>query len=149
MSHTTEVNDIVFTDIEALKAAVNELAAKGVKLSLTKGGTPRAYYANQNGMGAADYVLKVEQARYDVGFYSDKDKKGMVARTDFFGGDIERLLGTPVKQGDDPNRAKLGKLYHTYAIHAATRAAAKKGLQTRRVNNADGSVRLVVTGNFK
>jgi pyridoxine 5'-phosphate synthase PdxJ len=148
MSHTTEVNDIVFTDVEALKAAVNELASKGIRVSLQKGGTPRAYSAGQSGMGPADYVLKLEQSPYDVGFYNDKEKKGMVARTDFYARHVENILGVQPKNGDDPNRAKLGKLYQTYAIHAASRQAAKQGLQTRRVNNEDGSVRLVLTGNF-
>jgi len=43
-------------------------------------------------------------------------------------------------------QAALGKLNQTYAIHATTRAAVAKGMQVRRVNGNDGSVRLVVTG---
>ena len=54
MSHTTEIGNIVFSDIDALRAAVNELNTHGVKCSLEKGGNPRAFYANQQGMGAAD-----------------------------------------------------------------------------------------------
>lgn len=57
MSHTSEVSNIVFADIPALRAAVNELASRGIKCALVQNATPRAYFANQQGMGAADYVL--------------------------------------------------------------------------------------------
>jgi hypothetical protein len=146
MSHTTEISSIVFTDTAALVAAVNELANKGVKCSLEKGGTPRAFYQNQAGMGAADYVLRLAEAKYDVGFYSDKTKRGMVARTDLFAGSVAQVLGTSRGANDTPEQAAMGKLYQTYAIHAATRKAVQQGMTVQRVNNDDGSVRLVVGG---
>ncbi len=146
MSHTTEVNDIVFSDIEALKAAVNELNTRGVKCSLVKGGTPRAYYQNQQGMGAADYTLQLADSPYDIGFYRDNAKKGLVARTDLFMGHVSRLLGAQGQTGEKAEQAALGKLYQTYAIHAATRKAVQQGMSVKRVNNSDGSVRLVVGG---
>lgn len=146
MSHTTEIADIVFTDIQALTAAVNELASKGVKCALIKGGTPRAFYANQQGMGAADYVLQLQDCPYDVGFYHDAKKKGMVARTDLFAGRVAGVLGSQITGKENPAQAAMGKLYQTYAIHAATRKAVQQGMTVQRVNNADGSVRLVVGG---
>lgn len=146
MSHTTEIADIVFTDIAALQAAVNELNTKGVKCSLVKGGTPRAYYSNQAGMGAADYVLKLDGAKYDIGFYQSAEKKGLVARTDLFSGSVANVLGVRATGKETPAQAALGKLYQTYAIHAATRKAVQQGMTVSRVNNADGSVRLVVGG---
>lgn len=146
MSHTTEINDVVFTDITALQAAVNELASKGVKCSLQKGGTPRAFYLSQQGMGPADYVLKLHDCPYDVGFYTDSAKKGMVARTDLFSGRVAAVLGVPAQAGENAARAAMGKLYQTYAIHAATRKAAAQGLTVKRLNNTDGSVKLIVSG---
>ena len=146
MSHTTEIADIVFSDIAALTAAVNELASKGVKCSLTKGGTPRAYYENQQGLGPADYVLRLDGAPYDIGFYQDAKKKGLVARTDLFAGRVAGVLGAPATGKETAAQAALGRLYQTYAIHAATRKAVAQGLSVKRMNNADGSVKLVVGG---
>jgi len=76
MSHTTSISDIVFTDMAALQSAVMELQKNGVKCELVKDSTPRAYYAGQSGMGQAPYVLKVNDAKYDVGFYWNEEKKG-------------------------------------------------------------------------
>ena len=146
MSHTTEISNIVFSDTAALTAAIKELAAKGVKCSLVKGGVPRAFYPNQPGMGEADYVLRLEDSPYDVGFYHDKEKKGMVARTDLFAGRVAAVLGTTTTGTESAQQAALGKLYQMYAIHAATRKAVQQGMTVSRVNNTDGSVRLVVGG---
>lgn len=142
------MKDVVFTDIGALEAAVAELKAKGVKCDLIKGGTPRAYFSNQQGMGAADYVLKLHDSPYDVGFYQDASVKGMVARTDLYGNHIAGLLGAPALNGESPQQAALGKLYQTYAIHATTRQAAKQGYSVRRNVKADGTVTLIL-GNVK
>lgn len=146
MSHTTEIADIVFTDTAALIAAVNELATRGVRCSLVKDATPRAYYSNQQGLGPAAYVLKLEDAPYDVGFYQDAKKKGLVARTDLFAGRVAGVLGAGATGKESAAQAALGKLYQTYAIHAATRKAVQQGLTVKRLNNADGSVKLVVGG---
>lgn len=146
MSHTTAIDNIVFSDIAALTAAVNELNTKGVKCSLVKGGVPRAYYANQAGMGVADYVLKLDGCQYDVGFYHDKAKNGLVAKTDLFANHVAGVLGVRAGTGESSAQAALGKLNQTYAIHAATRRAVQQGMTVRRVNNQDGSVRLVVGG---
>lgn len=115
---------------------------------MSKGGTPRAYYANQQGMGAADYVIRLADAPYDVGIYKHPTKNGYVARTDLFMGHVARVLGSPATSGEKAEQAALGKLYQTYGIHAATRKAVSQGMTVKRVNNQDGSVRLVV-GGFK
>ena len=147
MSHTTTIDDIVFTDVEALKAAVNELSAKGVKCSLEKNTTARAFYQNQDGMaGTHAYVLRLHDCPYDVAFSMDAKKKGLVARTDLFAGRVAGVLGAPAAGKETAAQAALGRLYQTYAIHAATRKAVAQGLSVKRMNNADGSVRLVVGG---
>lgn len=146
MSHTTEVSNIVFTDITALQAAVNELCQKGIKCSLVKDAIPRAYYANQQGMEKAAYVLKLDDSAYDVGFYWDKEKKGYVARTDLFLGRVACVIGAKAGAGESQEQAAMGRLYQTYAIHAATRKAVSQGMSVKRINNDDGSVRLVVNG---
>lgn len=144
MSHTTEVSDIVFKDIGALTAAVKELQAAGVKCSLAKGGTPRAYFSTQQGMGPADYVLKLDGSPYDVGFYMDAAKGGMIARTDIHAGHVAKQIGAKVSGTESATQGAMGRLYQTYAIHAATRQAAKQGYSVRRINKPDGSVSLVM-----
>ena len=146
MSHTSEISSVVFSDVVALAAAVAELNSKGIKCSLTKGGTPRAYYANQAGMGAADYVLRLDNCRFDIGFYMDKEKKGLVARTDLFAGHVQQVLGAPKRGTETDAQAAMGKLFQTYAICAATRKAVQQGRTVSRVNAPDGSVRLVIGG---
>lgn len=146
MSHTTTVNDIVISDIDALRAAIAELSTKGIAISLEKGGVPRAYFPNQTGMGEADYVVKLTSCRYDIGLYKDNALKGYVARTDLFGGYVNSVLGVPMVPGVKPEQAAMGKLYNMYAVHAATRKAVKQGYSVKRVNATDGSVKLVVSG---
>lgn len=146
MSHTTTIDSVVFSDVDALQAAVNELAGKGVQCSLLKGGTPRAYFANQTGMGPADYVLRLEQAPYDIGFYHDKAKGGYVARTDLYANHVSKVLGVKKVGNESDAQAALGKLYSTYAAHAVSRQAIRSGRSVRRIDNPDGSIRMVVTG---
>lgn len=147
MSHTTSIDNIVFSDVAALKAAVTELMSKGVKCSLEQNTTARAYYQNQAGMaGVHPYVLRLHDSQYDIAFVHDKAKNGLVAKTDLFGNQVSRVLGAQARQGESAQMAALGKLNQTYAIHAATRKAVQQGMTVRRVNNNDGSVRLVVAG---
>lgn len=148
MSHTTSIDNIVFSDIAALRAAVAELKTRGVRCDLLENSTPRAYYAAQQGMGKADFVLKLHDAPYDVGFYKTTDKVGYVARTDLFAGHVARILGVQAKPNEKAEQAALGRLNQTYAVHAATRKAVAQGMTVQRVNAPDGSVRLVV-GNIR
>lgn len=143
MSHTTEISAIEIKDISALTAAIKELNSQGIKCSLIKDATPRAYFSNQAGMGQADYVIKLENAQYDIGLY--KSDNGYTARTDLFMGEVAGQVG--VKNAKTPQEA-LGKLYQTYAIHAATSQAIKQGYTVQRTTGQNGAVKLVVTGNF-
>lgn len=144
MSHTTSIDDILFTDISALQAAIAELQAAGVDCSLAKGEKPRAFYAEQQGMGVADYVIKLPSARYDIGLYYNAEKKGYEARTDFFAGSVEAAVGTSPVGVANPVRAKMGRLYQTYAVHAATRKAVQQGYSVTRREGKDGLIQLVV-----
>ena len=146
MSHTTAINAIKITDVSALKSAIVELKAHGVKCDLLENAVPRAYYEGQEGLGKADFVVNLKDATYDVGLYQDEDKKGYTARCDFYRGSIEDVLGSTREEGEDAEQAKLGKLYQTYAIHAATNAAVQQGYSVQRINQEGGRVQLQVTG---
>ncbi len=146
MSHTTYINDVVITDVGALRAAIEELKSNGVRCDLLENATPRAYYQSQSGMGQAPYVLQLKDSRYDVGFYYDESKKGYQARADLFAGEVNKQVGDFCSTDDykDHDRGSMGKLYKLYAVHAATRKAIQQGYTVRRINKADGSVQLRV-----
>lgn len=149
MSHTSSIASVPITDINVLRAAIEELARNGMSIRLETGGTPRAYFNNQAGMGKAAYVVRIPQADFDIGLYPIEGGKGYEARTDFFGGSVERCLGgTPTNAKDSQNliQAKLGKLYQMYGVHQATKAAQAKGYMVRRVAGPNDQIKLVVTG---
>lgn len=145
MSHTSTVKSIMIVSITALRSAIAELAAQGIQCSLQEGGRPRAYFPQQQGMGDADFVIKLAQCPYDIGLYKN-ESGGYEARTDFWGGHIEKALGAPASTPESAMQAKMGRLFQMYGIHAATEAARKKGHMVRRIAQADGTVALEVTG---
>lgn len=149
MSHTTRIKGIKIMDVVALEAAIKELSERGMKISLLKDATPRSYYTGsgrtQEGMGKADYVVKLDSSRYDIGLYK-QDDGSYEARTDFWGTDVEKVLGARASKPENKEQAKLGKLYQAYGIHAAIGQARKKGLTVRRVPGTNGEEKLVLTG---
>lgn len=144
MSHTTTIDSVTIKDVNALRSAVEELKRNGVNCDLVEDQIPRAYYSSQAGMDSkAPFVVKLNDSRYDVGLYSD-GKGGFEARADLFGGDISRSLGAKAQKGENTQQAAMGKLFQTYAIHAATRKAASQGYSVQRVTQDDGTVQLRV-----
>jgi Protein of unknown function (DUF1257) len=145
VSHTSSIKSVKITSISALTAAIDELSKTGVRCTLKTGGTPRAFYSNQAGLGNADYVLELAGAKYDVGFYKQEDGS-YEARTDFWGGTVQACLGAAPSKPETAEQAKMGKLFQLYAGHAATETARKKGLSVRRINGTDGKIKLELTG---
>lgn len=145
MSHTSAVKSIKFTNLDALRAAVEELNGKGIKMTLVPNAKPRAYFQNQQGMEQADFVIQLGGSRYDIGLYKQADGS-YESRTDFWGGDVEKLLGAKAGDKGRADQAKMGKLFQTYGVHAALQQARKQGLQASRVAGADGKEQVIVTG---
>jgi hypothetical protein len=129
MSHTAIISEIKITDIAALRSAILDLNKMGIRAELRENVAPRAYYENQNGMGVAPYVLHIADAQYDVGFYPDQANKEYEARTDFFGGSVEKVLG--VRDGTEQGR--MGKLFNAYVANATINQAIRKGYKYRRI----------------
>lgn len=148
MSHTTSIKAIKIQSITALQAAIAELNQMGVRLTLTANQTPRAYFSNQQGMGKADYVIQLADAKYDIGLYKDEQGGGYEARTDFWNGEVERVLGAQARTPENALQAKMGRLFQTYGIHATMEQARKRGQTVRRIAKADGTVALEITGNM-
>lgn len=146
MSHTASVKSISIQSITALRAAIEELSQTGIRCTLVADAKPRAFYSDQQGMGKADYVVQLADCKYDIGLYKTEDGKGFEARTDFWGGHIEKILGSVASSPETAAQAKMGKLFQMYGIHAATEAARKKGHMVRRITKADGVMALEITG---
>jgi hypothetical protein len=145
MSHTATVSTIKIQSVTALRAAIAELAEKGVRCSLLENAKPRAYSVNQEGMGLADFVIKLDDSQYDIGLYKTKDGS-YEARTDFYRGGVERCLGASASSPETREQARMGKLFQMYGVHAATEAARKKGHMVKRVSKQDGTIALEITG---
>lgn len=149
MSHTTKITATKITSVSALRAAVDELVKKGIQCSLIEDAEPRHFYTffgrPQEGMGRADYVLKLDAAAYDIGFYKQEDGS-LEPRTDFWGETVEKLLGVPASEPKYEEQSKLGKLFAAYGIAATMEQARNSGKQVQRVEKADGTVQLVLSG---
>lgn len=145
MSHTSAIKAIQIQSISALRSAITELNTTGVGLTLIENAVPRAYFANQQGMGKADYVVQLSNCPYDIGLYKN-EQGGYEARTDFFAGHVAKVLGAACTKPENREQAQMGKLFQMYAIHAATEVARRKGHSVRRITKADGTVQLEVTG---
>ena len=146
MSHTSAISAIKIVSIEALRAAIKELNDTGTACSLVENATPRAFYPGQEGMGKAEFVLKMANAPYDIGFYKQADNSYQ-ARTDFWGQHIERQLGGKATTPERTEQAKMGRLFQLYGVHVTMEMARKKGHVVRRINDATtGKVKLELTG---
>lgn len=141
MSHTTTISTLLLSDKAAIKGAIKELQAQGVKCDLLESVIPRSYQGNT--MKKADYCLKLHDSPYDVGMYANKDGEYSLA-TDFYQGHVEGILGVTPGKDDDFNQAKLGKLYQAYASNAIERQAAQQGYSVSKVKGENGGVRLVL-----
>jgi hypothetical protein len=147
MSHTSTISTVTIVDVHALRAAVQELKDKqGVNMTLEEDAMPRSYFgSSQQGMSEnAPFVLRLHDARYDVGLYRNEEDNGYEARCDLYDGGIRAALGSKQTGDCTPDQAALGKLYNMYSVHAATRAAAAQGHQVQRIEKEDGAVQLVV-----
>lgn len=145
MSHTTAIKAVKIQSIGALQSAIAELQSTGIRVELKANATPRAYSHNQAGLGLADYVIVLADAQYDVGLYKQEDGS-YEARTDFWRGSVEAILGAKAHKPENAEQAKMGKLFQTYAVHAALEAARRKGLTARRIVKDDGTIQLELTG---
>lgn len=145
MSHTTKIPGIKIVSVSALRSAVAELAKQGIKITLKEKAKPRAYYAQQEGMGVADFVVELGDSSYDVGLYKQADGS-YEPRFDAWAGNIERILGAKASKAENTDQAKLGKLMQMYGVMVATEKAKKQGLVVRRIEGKDGAIKLVLNG---
>lgn len=129
MSHTTTLKTIKIDDIAALEEAVEFLKQRGLKASLIKDAKPRMYYNNQYGI--CDYVLRLDNSPYDVGFSKQKD--GSYAPVfDSWAGHLQRQIGNPSTckvptTAEEREAAAVASLLNAYGVHAAKRQLEQEG----------------------
>lgn len=148
MSHTTAIKAIKIVDTDALRRAVADLNAAGIKCSLTENQKPRAFYADQAGLGIAPFVLHLEDCPYDVGFYpsgkTDNGQTAYEARTDFWMGHVERILSSAAATPETREQARMGRLFQAYAVCATENFLTEQGRSFER-QTVNGEVQLIAT----
>jgi aldehyde dehydrogenase (NAD(P)+) len=111
--------------LDALRSALAELS-----LSLFPNAHARGFYQNTL---PGDFVIRL-QGPYDIALNRQPDGSfGLTA--DLYEGHVEREVGQ-----------NYGRLLQLYGVHKALREARQKGLSVRRRSQADGSIKLTVTG---
>ncbi len=164
MSHTATVSCVPIKDVRALHLMVQELQAQGIKCELIQNAVPRMYYADQIGKHLkgknntliyhtnpeeCDFVLRVKDAFYDIGFLRNKDgaleplfddfdyPSHIVPSTHDGHGPIREFLGAAFagqvqhwsgeRKDDEQSLHSIGKMLQSYTKHAAVLSAEDEG----------------------
>ena len=148
MSHTTTLSNVAIRDISALRKAVTELQQSGVNCELVEGGVPRMYFSKQG--DECEYVLKLNDGKYDVGFKYESDQDAYVPVLDTYSGHVGKQIGAmcpmPTSQEGKAQHA-MGKLMQGYAKNAAINAAVQQGYSVDQVTvDDDGNCHVVIGG---
>lgn len=149
MSHTTVIKSVPIKDINALEKAVQELKDKGVNCDLVQNQKVRMYsVAQSNSLGVCDYVLKLHDSPYDVGFVKQADGTYSPAFDDW-SGHVKRNVGTscPVPNtAEAKHQANIGALMQGYSKHAAINSAVNSGYIVESTTvDAEGNVHLTLS----
>ncbi len=147
MSHTTTLKSVIIRDVTALRQASDFLSQNGVNCELKENAAPRMYYGGQQDQ--CDFVLKLKDGRYDVGFAKQED--GTLSPVfDQWNDYVANELGASCPMPDTPEgRAQhnIGKFFQQYSKFAAMNAAAVQGytVETSDVDQ-EGNINLVLAG---
>lgn len=148
MSHTTTLRNVAIRDVSAMMQAVADLKADGVNCELVENAKPRMYYTKQG--ETCDYVLKLNDGQYDVGFAHQED--GSYAPVmDTWGGHVGNQIGADVNVCPMPGSAEgkaqhaMGKFMQNYSRNAAINAAVAQGYSVESTEvDAEGNVHLTI-----
>ncbi len=147
MSHTTKLNQVVIRDISALKQAVSALKAKGINCNLLKNAKPRMYSSSQS--PTCDYVLYLDDGKYDVGFQKQKDGT-YVPVLDTWSDYVSKEIGaTCPMPNTSEGRAQhaIGQFMQEYSKAATVNAAMQQGfIKESEETDANGFVHITFTG---
>jgi len=151
MSHTTRLKTVSIKSITAVRAAVQALQAKGVRVELKEKVKPRAYYGETQ-IGVCDYVLYLPDGQYDVGL--DRQEDGTYAPVfDEWGSHVGRKLGADVNACPMPTtmegraQHQIGQFMQEYTKAATIEAAIAQGYMVESATVDDqGQCHLVLAG---
>lgn len=138
MSHTITLKGVRFTDTQMLGNIVRDLS-KGTAEFIANAET----YRTESGLSnKCDAMIKMP-GRYDIGFSREKDKQGVSALTPHMSYYMQsNVLNNMFIAGGNP----VGKISQEYALREAEYQAAQQGMTTRREEQRDGTVTLVMVG---
>lgn len=150
MSHTTTLKAVVIRDVTALRMAVDELKSNGINCDLIENAKPRMYFNNQH--STCDYVLRLNDSKYDVGF--DRQADGTyVPVFDEWQNIVAKQLGADVNVCPIPTskegkaQHQIGRFFQSYSKHAAVNAAVSQGYMVESSTVDDeGNVHLTLAG---
>lgn len=148
MSHVTKLQGVVIADIGAVRAAVSELNAAGINVSIVENAKPRVHGYDR--VETCDFVLKLDGA-YDVGLKRNADG-AYEPVLDVYQGHVGKYLGatcpvpgTAAYAGQEYTQHQIGRFLQGYAKHAAMNAAMSAGHVIESCDvDADGNVQLVL-----
>lgn len=147
MSHVSKLSGMKIKDEAAMRAAVADLTAKGIKCELVQNAVPRMHgQREEQAVGKCDYVLKLPNGKYDVGFKKQSDGT-FQAVIDTYGNHVGGQIGAACPM---PNSAEgrvqhqMGQFMQNYAKHAAMNAARAKGMNVlgATVDETTGDVKV-------
>lgn len=150
MSHTTTLKSVAIRDVRALRQAAQKLKSKGVNCELVANSKPRMYSARQS--EKCDYVLKLNEGQYDVGFKKQQD--GTYAPVfDEYQRHVANQIGADVNVCPMPNsqegraQHQIGQFMQAYTEAAAVNAAVAQGYAVENSTvDAEGNVHLTLGG---
>lgn len=154
MSHTTLVKTVQIKSDSALQAMAVELRRLGIDVELVRNEVPRLYYKDQiartlvrdgkpmrfhQNVEECDYVLRVKDSFYDVGFLKDNEGNYVPLFDDFPYGSpynapgkkaLKDVIGTKPPADcpkEDLQTYSIGKMLQAYSLCAATEACLDSG----------------------
>ncbi len=152
MSHTTELKSVVIRDVAALRQAVEALAnERGIRCHLVENSKPRMYSASQGPQ--CEYVLKLEDGPYDVGFKQQEDGT-FIPVFDEWNKHVAGQVGADVNVCPIPTTAEgraqhqIGQVMQEYAKAAAINAAVAQGYVVNGTTTDDGGNVHIHVGNI-
>ena len=143
MSHNVVFKDVKFTDIQALRAAVQELARSGVNIKLSDKKTFRTYGSNPN---TCDMVIELPGCVHDIGLQRQKDGT-LTPIFDPYDHNISANVGLPQYCDYNSPGRHIGKLVQTYVACKTEKEAVNQGYSTtREFDKKTGTLSVVVEG---
>lgn len=148
MSHVSKLKGMKIKDVAAMQAAAQDLRAKGINCELVQNAVPRMHgQREEQAVGTCDYVLKLPNGSYDVGFKKQADGS-YEAVMDTYGNHVGKQIGASCPL---PNTAEgrmqhqMGQFMQNYAKNAAMNAARAKGHMVKGATvDQSGNVKLVI-----